>query len=811
VSGDDAAANYLDFELEISPGNDPNYQIAVVRSPAGEARGSLRLPFGTLEVKSFLKDLQIALLRSASKRRGLPSIEEQAVQQFGQNLFDALLAGEVRSRYDVSLSRAEQQGKRLRLKLRIQPPELAALPWEYLYDPRKGEYLCLARSTPIVRYLELAGTSQPLAVKPPLRILGMISSPAGLPPLDVAREKLRMEEATRELRARGLVELAWLKGSTWRDLQRALRRGPWHIFHFLGHGGFDTDADEGLVALAHPDGETHRLHATALGRLLADHFPLRMVLLNACEGARGSEREVFSSTAAVLVRRGIPAVLAMQHEISDEAAVEFAQAFYEALADGLPVDAAVSEARIAVSIASPRSVEWGTPVLYTRAPDGVLFDIHVGIPFPEPREQAKQDEQPPASRKLAGPGTGRRQHAAENAPQPERQDVVKVEINHPSPQVDEPVPTSTRLESRVPTLPPKAHPAARKLITAGNAGHVRSLRILDQHTKGVHSVAFAPNGQALATGSGGLFKGDNTVRVWQSSTGKLLHTLTGHTKQVIGVLFAPDGSSLASWAADEAVGIWELPSGKKLGVLSHEGVLVVLFAPQANVIATAGPPFLKLWRRTGKKRARTLHGHTGYISSMAFAPDGHTLVSGDSGGTIRIWQVDGGACLHVLHGHTGIVSSVAFSPDGKFLASGSWDKTVKIWRTSDGTCIETLRKHSTGIEKVAFSPDAQFLATMPLGADDRAINIWRLSDWKLHCELEGHRGALKTMAFAPDGQILTSGGYDKTIRLWRPTDGTLLCTLTDHVGMVNSLAFSPDGTLLASGSDDRTARLWGIK
>src|SRR6202035_2895825 len=146
-------------------------------------------------------------------------------------------------------------------------------------------------------------------------------------------------------------------------------------FHFIGHGGFDSRADEGLIALNDDQGQAVYLTATQVALLLTDHRSLRLVVLNACEGARGSKRDIFSSTAATLVRRGIPAVLAMQYEITDRAAIELSRAFYEALADGMPVDMAVSEARKAISLGVVNSVEWGTPVLYMRSPDGVLFDI----------------------------------------------------------------------------------------------------------------------------------------------------------------------------------------------------------------------------------------------------------------------------------------------------------------------------------------------------------------------------------------------------------------------------------------------------
>jgi len=189
-----------------------------------------------------------------------------------------------------------------------------------------------------------------------------------------------VEKAIGSLQASGLIDLTWLPGQGWQDLQQAMRGGPWHVFHFIGHGGFDPTTDEGLIALANEEGLTHPLIATQLARLLANHRPLRLVILNSCEGARGGKRDVFSSTAAILIRRGIPAVVAMQYEVTDRAAIEFARAFYEAMADGMPVDAALAEARTAIGLAQTNTIEWGTPVLYMRTPDGVLFDVKQAVP-----------------------------------------------------------------------------------------------------------------------------------------------------------------------------------------------------------------------------------------------------------------------------------------------------------------------------------------------------------------------------------------------------------------------------------------------
>ncbi|MBV9230749.1 MAG: CHAT domain-containing protein, partial [Chloroflexi bacterium] len=202
--------------------------------------------------------------------------------------------------------------------------------------------------------LELPAPPQPLTVTPPLCILGMVASPKDLPALDVEREKRRIETALADLATKGLVQVTWIEGQTWQDLQQALTAGCWHIFHFIGHGGFRADSNEGVIVLEDETGQADYLSATQLGMLLSDHRWLRLVVLDSCEGARGSGHESFSSTAGTLVRQGIPAVLANQYAISDAAAMAFSSTFYRALAEGRAVDTAVSEARKAIALGEQR-------------------------------------------------------------------------------------------------------------------------------------------------------------------------------------------------------------------------------------------------------------------------------------------------------------------------------------------------------------------------------------------------------------------------------------------------------------------------
>jgi hypothetical protein len=252
---------------------------------------------------------------------------------------------------------------------------LAALPWEVLYDPDRREYLTLSRSVSLVRYLEVAQPAEALLVEPPVRVLGVVASPRDLDPLDAIQEQQRLTAALQPLVSNGTFELTWLTGQTWRELQTALRQNAYHVLHFIGHGGFDRQLGEGFIALVNEDdGGAYRLSGDELGRLVEGHSSLRLVVLNACEGARGSLNDG-RGMAAALVRKGVPAVVAMERPIRDDDAIGFARTFYEVIAEGREVDVAVSEGRVALSMADQAGYAWSTPVLHLRTSDGRLFEF----------------------------------------------------------------------------------------------------------------------------------------------------------------------------------------------------------------------------------------------------------------------------------------------------------------------------------------------------------------------------------------------------------------------------------------------------
>ncbi len=254
-------------------------------------------------------------------------------------------------------------------------PQLAGLPWEYLYDAEGQGFLALSARTPVVRYLELSEGLGTLLVEPPLRVLAVISTPRGYRALAEADEEWRRLRAALEplLRA-GLIEVERLEHPTPDALETRLRAGlPVHVLHFVGHGGFSALRDEGVLVFEDENGDGLPLGGPSLAYLLQDHPSLRLAVLNACNGARSSHENAFAGTAQVLVRHGVPAVIAMRSEVMDETACGFAEKLYRALAAGLPIDACVGEARR--SLAAEQNPEWGTPVLYLRATDGRLFAL----------------------------------------------------------------------------------------------------------------------------------------------------------------------------------------------------------------------------------------------------------------------------------------------------------------------------------------------------------------------------------------------------------------------------------------------------
>jgi CHAT domain len=375
----------LDFDVVIESYDD-GFRARVVASPAGQAEADFALPFSDKDLRILVLEVVGSIGRVRRQVRRIDSPDRLLLENFGDRLYQAAFSGQVGECLGRSRLVAESKGVGLRIRLRL-PQPLASIPWEYLYDAEHG-FLGLDPDTALVRYPELPAPVKPFPISPPLRILAMISSPNDLPPLDVEEEWDKLNGTLSDLDDRGMVRVDRLEDGTLAALRRRLQLQKYHVLHFIGHGGFDEKGQDGALALEAADGKTRLVTGRNLAMMI-HHRALRLAVLNACEGGRVAQDDPYSGVAQALVRHGIPAVIAMQFEISDPAALAFSQSFYQGIADGLPIDVATVEARRAM-FAEGNEIEWATPVLYLRSPDGRVFTR--GLTAKTEQREAEQRE-----------------------------------------------------------------------------------------------------------------------------------------------------------------------------------------------------------------------------------------------------------------------------------------------------------------------------------------------------------------------------------------------------------------------------------
>lgn len=315
------------------------------------------------------------------------------------------------------------------------------------------------------------------------------------------------------------------------------------------------------------------------------------------------------------------------------------------------------------------------------------------------------------------------------------------------------------------------------------------------YSGGVGSVAFSPDGTTVLTSAASP---DNSAKLWSVGDGALLRTLAAPSNDVYCAAFSPDGTQVlvgtAAYHLDAAT-----------GRQSVYGVLV-------------------LWSVGDGQWLRTLAGHSNYIYSAAFSPDGAQVLTGSGDATAKLWAAADGTLLRTFR-HSNSVTSVAFSPDGSQVLTGSDDQTAKLWSAEDGQSLRTFT-HSNSVNSVAFSPDGSkvLIGSGNLWREgvDNSAKLWSARDgtWlrTFSCT-----SSVNSVAFSPDGTkvLVGTGGHRSDMAtgayssfgvpmLWSALDGTLLRIFAGHSDTVNSVAFSPDGAKALSGSSDGVALMWNI-
>lgn len=373
----------------------------------------------------------------------------------------------------------------------------------------------------------------------------------------------------------------------------------------------------------------------------------------------------------------------------------------------------------------------------------------------------------------------------------------------------------------------------------------------------IRLVAFSRDGQTVVIGHR-----DGTVRLWQTTTGKVSLQLAGTTGLIFTLALSQDGQMLATGGREGHLSFWRLPTGELHQVIETKAgaIRFLAFSPDGKFLASGHHEDLaiRLWAIDARAQLhlqRTLLGHTQTIWSIAFdpapaaQPEAHRggnrgetrqrLVTGSSDHTVRVWDAETGHTLYMLRGQPRVLAAhtVRQLPptllDGQagepqtpewVLAAAGYDQLIHLWQ-GQGNAVGSTRRVLRGargpLYAVAISPDGRSVVA---GGYDRTIYLWDWASGQLRQTFGGHTNSVYALAFHPDGKLLASGSGDGTIRLWlvpetkdgpeSVADGALVAqpvaVLQADLDVVHDLAFSPNGRFLARGGSDRLLRLWDM-
>jgi len=288
------------------------------------------------------------------------------------------------------------------------------------------------------------------------------------------------------------------------------------------------------------------------------------------------------------------------------------------------------------------------------------------------------------------------------------------------------------------------------------------------HGAAIHAAAVSPDDRWIVTCGK-----DHTLCLWDVESGAQVRSFEGHTAPSITVSFSTDGARLISsgWG-DTTVRVWDVAAGTELQRFQHsDAALGAALSPDAARAATSShDKTLRLWDvESGAELRRFDLTGLPLVRTIAFSPDGSTLLTGSLDGTpdsvLRLWNIETGLQVRQFAGHRGWISRVAFAQDGKRAISSSWDQTVRIWDVGEG------------------------------------VEVRRFT----------HPSKIESAALSRDGRHVLSGGHDGTARLWDSDTGAELLRVQAHTAGVWSVAFFSDDRRAMTASQDGSASLWDLE
>ena len=332
-----------------------------------------------------------------------------------------------------------------------------------------------------------------------------------------------------------------------------------------------------------------------------------------------------------------------------------------------------------------------------------------------------------------------------------------------------------------------------------------------RHGEVILAIAFSPSSSSRVV----IGSGDSTARIVDCDTGTPVHILKGHTSWVLVVSWSPDDSMIATGSMDNTVRLWDSKTGKSLGApLAGHSKWIRSLAWEPYHLQKPGRPRIassskdttvRVWDVVAKRIELVLSGHEGAVSCVRWGGTGKIYTCSHDK-TVKIWNANEGTLIHTLSSHAHWVNHLALSTDF-VLRTAYHDHTADIPPTQEGK----IAKAKDRFEKAA-TINNEIVERLVTASDDLTMYLWEPSkSTKPLTRLHGHQKPVNHVTFSPDGLSIASSGFDNHVKLWNARDGTFIATLRGHVGPVYMACFSPDSRLLVSGSKDMTLKVWEMR
>ena len=384
------------------------------------------------------------------------------------------------------------------------------------------------------------------------------------------------------------------------------------------------------------------------------------------------------------------------------------------------------------------------------------------------------------------------------------------------------------------------------------------IRVFSGHQDIVKSIAFSPDGKTIASGSY-----DETIRIWEVSTGELRVTFAGHANQVSEVMYlkddemilsygrsegtihlwnantgefirtfsghtgnltsiasSPDGKTIAGGSDVGTIHLWETHTGElkttivnvtgSVGVDNHIAFLV--FSPDGNTLVNINTDddIIQFWDVFNGEKIKSISSPPASTDKAIFSPNGNTLASTGSDGTVRFWDVASNTHIRSITGYANMFTDMEYSPGGDTLALVSSEKRLRLWDTHTRKLLKTYSPHPKRITCITYAPDGITLACGGWDNTGNTVWLWNTKTGEHGRVFTGYKDTIDTLAFSPDGNTLACGGWDETIRLWDVNTGETIKVLTGEKDIVREIEYSPDGKMLVSRGDSGMIRFWDI-